>query len=281
MDRSPATPGAAGDRLRTRGRLVRRDPLLERLSAAPDGGVVLLCAPAGSGKTALLRSWVDAVGWECVAWVQVEREERDAQRFWLSVVGALSGAAGAAGLVERVSPSPAFRGDVVLDRLLSELESLDRPVVLVIDDLHELRSPEAEAWLELFVARLPPRLTLVLATREEPRLGLHRLRLSGALEELRDADLRFSLDDTHEMLGATGIRLTPAATALLHERRRAGPRGCGWRRSRWPDTPIPSGSSTSSRAVSAPWPATCWRRCSSASRRRCGASCSARRWWTG
>jgi LuxR family maltose regulon positive regulatory protein len=106
-----------------------------------------------------------------VAWVAVEREERDAQRFWLSVVGALSGAAGAAGLVDRVSPSPVFRGDVVLDRLLSELESPDRPIVLVIDDLHELRSPEAEAWLELFVARLPPRLTLVLATREEPRLG--------------------------------------------------------------------------------------------------------------
>jgi LuxR family maltose regulon positive regulatory protein len=212
-----------------------------------------------------------------VAWVAVEREERDAQRFWLSVVGALSGAAGAAWLVDRVSPSPVFRGDVVLDRLLSELESLDRPIVLVIDDLHELRSPEAEAWLELFVARLPPRLTLVLATREEPRLGLHRLRLSGALEELRDADLRFSLDDTHEMLEAAEIRLTPAATALLHERTEGWAAGLRLAAISMAGHPDPERFvdefSGSERTVAA----TCWRRCSSASRRRCGPSCSARR----
>ena len=148
----------------------------------------------------------------------VERGERDAQRFWLSVVEALSGAVGGAGLVERVSPSPAFQGEMVVERLLSELRSLDEPVVLVIDDLHELCSADAEAWLERFVARLPPRLTLVLATREEPRLGLHRLRLAGDLHELRDADLRFTLDEARELLEASGVELTAEGLGLLHER---------------------------------------------------------------
>ncbi len=90
--------------------------------------------------------------------------------------------------------------------------------MLVIDDLHELCSADAEAWLERFVARLPPRLTLVLATREEPRLGLHRLRLAGDLHELRDADLRFTLDEARELLEASGVELSAEGLGLLHER---------------------------------------------------------------
>jgi LuxR family transcriptional regulator, maltose regulon positive regulatory protein len=218
MDRPPPARGAPSDRLGAARRLVRRDPLLERLSAAVPGGVAMVCAPAGSGKTALLASWAEAVGWERVAWVGVERGERDAQRFWLSVVEALSGAVGGARLVERVSPSPAFRGDVVVERLLSELRSLDEPVVLAIDDLHELCSAEAEEWLERFIARRPPGLTVVLATREEPRLGLHRLRLAGEVSELRGSDLRFSLDEARALLETAGIHLSAGGLALLHER---------------------------------------------------------------
>jgi len=217
MDRPPPARGAGPDRRAGERRLVRRDPLLHLLSDTGPG-VVVVCAPAGSGKTALLRSWADAVGGGRVAWVAVERGERDAQRFWLSVVEALSGAVGGAGLVERVSPSPAFQGQMVVERLLSELRSLDEPVVLVIDDLHELCSADAEAWLERFVAGLPPRLTLVLGTREEPRLGLHRLRLAGELHELRDADLRFTLDEARELLKASGVELSAEGLGLLHER---------------------------------------------------------------
>ena len=123
-------------------------------SAGP-GEVVLLCAPAGSGKTALLRSWVESDELAGpVAWVSVERGERDAQRFWLSVVDALAGAA-RSGLVERVGATPAFAGEAVVERLLSDLRALERPVVLVIDDLHELRSAEALRLLERFLAALP------------------------------------------------------------------------------------------------------------------------------
>ena len=133
-------------------------------------------APAGSGgKTVLLRSWVESTGLaDRVAWISVERGERDAQGFWLSVIDAL---AGADDLVERVAATPAFGGEAVVERLLSDLWSLDRPVVLLIDDLHELRSTEALRLLEVFLAGLPPQLRVVLATREDP--GLHRMRLPG------------------------------------------------------------------------------------------------------
>ena len=98
MDPPPPTRQATLERLPAQQGLVRREALLERLSAAPPGGVVLLCAPPGSGKSALLRSWVEAEGLgERVAWVSVERGEQDAQRFWLSVIDAFAGVATATG----------------------------------------------------------------------------------------------------------------------------------------------------------------------------------------
>jgi LuxR family maltose regulon positive regulatory protein len=121
--------------------LVQRAALFERLSGADAGGVVLLCAPAGSGKTVLLRSWIEATGLaDRMGWVSVERGEQDAQRFWRSVIDAL---AGAVDTVQPIDPAPTFQGEAVLEQLLADLGSLEQPVVLVIDDLHELRSVDA------------------------------------------------------------------------------------------------------------------------------------------
>jgi LuxR family maltose regulon positive regulatory protein len=203
----------------TRPGIVHRKRLLELLSSAPSGCVVLVSAPAGSGKTELLRSWVEAedLG-ERAARVGVDRGERDAQHFWLAVIHALADATRREGLIERVQPAPDFRGETVVERLLTDLDSLSEPLVLVIDDLHELDSAEALAWLDLFLARPPDRLRLVLASREEPRLGLHRLRLAGRLTEVRDLELRFSLAEARELLETSGIELPEEALVLLHER---------------------------------------------------------------
>ena len=184
---------------------------------------MLVCAPAGSGKTVLLLSWAAETD-EAVAWVTVERGERDAQRFWLHVIDALADAAGDE-VIERVSPAPGFAGAVVVERLVAQLESLEQPVQLVIDDLHELRSEDALAWLQMLVARRPARVRILLATREEPTLGLHRLRVAGRLTELRSPDLHFSLDETRALLDASGITLSDSGLASLHERTEGWPAG--------------------------------------------------------
>ena len=192
--------------------------LFERLSALAAGGVALVCGPAGSGKTVLLRSWLDAEGLaDRAAWVSVERGERDEQRFWLSVIDELARVSGD-GWVERVSPTPRFRGERVVERLATELRSLEEPAVLVIDDLHELRSGEALRLLDLFLSRMPSELRVVLSTREEPRLGLHRLRLAGELIEIRGPDLGFSFEEARELLEASGVALSATGSLLLHER---------------------------------------------------------------
>ncbi len=197
--------------------VVVRQELFRALSGG--AGITVLSAPAGSGKTVLLRTWVEGTGLrDCAAWVSVEPEERDAQRFWLAVVRELRSAIGADAFVEKLEPAPEFDGDEVVERLASELGSLERPVVLVVDDLHELRAPDALRQLGLLLARRPALLRVVLATRHDPRLGLHRLRLSGELTEIRAADLRFSLEETRQLLAGSGIALSNGALALLHAR---------------------------------------------------------------
>ena len=89
---------------------------------------------------------------------------------------------------------------------------------LVIDDLHELTSPEALAQLTRLLTNLPPQVHAILATRHDVRLGLHQLRLAGELAEIRGADLRFSERETRELLDASGIALSAAGAALLHQR---------------------------------------------------------------
>src|SRR6478609_4885981 len=114
---------------------VPRTALFERLSAGFADGVTLVSAPAGSGKTVLLRSWIEATRLGSrTAWVSVDRDERDAQRFWLSVVEALRGAAGMEGPIEDVGPAPGFDGEAVVQRIIAGARSLHETVLLVIDD---------------------------------------------------------------------------------------------------------------------------------------------------
>jgi LuxR family maltose regulon positive regulatory protein len=181
--------------------------------------VSVLSAPAGSGKTFLLRSWIGDAGLvERAAWVAVQGGERDPQRFWVSVADALRDTAPGSALVRGLTAAPDLDGWAVVERLLKDLVSLEDRVWLVIDDLHELRTAEALRQLELLVMRAPPELRFVLAARHDLRLGLHRLRLEGELTEIRAADLRFTAEEARALLEAAGVALSDSVLAVLHER---------------------------------------------------------------
>jgi LuxR family maltose regulon positive regulatory protein len=200
-----------------RGAIVFRRGPFARLGAA--ARVTQISAPAGSGKTLLLRSWIDEAGLVGrAAWVSVPGGEGDPQRFWISVADALRGTTTGATLVRAVTAAPDLDGWAVVKRLLEDLGPVPDRIWLVIDDLHELASEEALRQLELLVMNGPAELRVVLATRREVRLGLHRLRLEGELTEIRAADLRFTLDEARALLAAAGVVLPDSALALLHER---------------------------------------------------------------
>jgi LuxR family maltose regulon positive regulatory protein len=181
--------------------------------------VTEVSAPAGSGKTVLLRSWIreaDLAG--CTAWVSVRPEERDAQRFWIAVADALRGTAAASALVRPLTAAPGQDGWAIVEQLVADLGSLEERVCLVVDDVHELASAKALRQLELLLMRGPPELRFVLATRHDLRLGLHRLRLEGELTEIRAADLRFTPDEARALFEAAGVQLTDSALECLHAR---------------------------------------------------------------
>jgi LuxR family maltose regulon positive regulatory protein len=115
--------------------------------------------------------------------------------------------------------TPEFNAQAMADKVLAELAEARGDITLAIDDLHELTSPEALGQLTRLLTKLPPRTHAVLTSRRDvPRLRLHRLRLAGELTEIRAADLRFSERETRELLEASGIALSAAGAALLHQR---------------------------------------------------------------
>ena len=208
-DVPPAPPISGG--------VVSRSALVGRLADAER--VAVLSAPAGSGKTVLMRSWVGEAGLVSRAgWVSVDSEQRDPQGFWISVADALRGTAAGSGLVRPLTAAPVLDGWAVVERLLTDLAALDDRLWLVIDDVHLLGSGEVLAQLELLVLRAPPELRFVIATRRDLRLGLHRLRVEGELTEIRAADLRFSLAEARALFAATGAQMPEETLARLHGR---------------------------------------------------------------
>jgi LuxR family transcriptional regulator, maltose regulon positive regulatory protein len=200
-----------------RGRVIVRRELFERLNRA--GRVTEVSGPAGSGKSVLLRSWIDeAAPAGQAAQVSVQEGDHDPGRFWTSVAEALRSTAGGSALVQTETTAPDLDGWSAVDRLLADLSSLRDRIWLVIDDVHALGSAEALQQLGLMLTHAPGGLRFVLASRPDLRLGLHRLRLEGELTEIRAASLRFSLDEARALLEAAGVRLSESALASLHQR---------------------------------------------------------------
>ena len=201
---------------------VPRPRLLDQLDEGLARSLILVCAPAGSGKTALLADWVGRGG-RPVGWLSLDAGDNDPARFWRNAVAALDTAR--PGIAERVGPMlgppapPSSEG--LVTALVNELagQLADDEVLLVLDDYHLIDSPPVHASLTFLLEHLPPGLHVVLASRADPPLPLARLRARGQLAELRAADLRFTAEEAAALLlEAAGPGLPEAAVAALEAR---------------------------------------------------------------
>ena len=201
---------------------VPRPRLARALDEGLARGLVLVCAPAGSGKTALLADWARS-GDRAVAWLSLDAGDNDPVRFWRHAVAALDRARpGISGQVSAFLSPPAPRSfEGLVTALINELAA--RPdqagTVLVLDDYQLLDAAQVHASVEFLVGQRPPGLGVVLTSRSDPPLPLARLRANGQLAELRAADLRFTDQEAAALLhAAVGDDLPGEAAAALAAR---------------------------------------------------------------
>jgi LuxR family transcriptional regulator, maltose regulon positive regulatory protein len=201
---------------------VPRPRLVEALGEGLARGRVLVCAPAGFGKTALLADWARGGG-RPVAWLGLDGGDNDPARFWRYAVAALDRAR--PGLAERVGPllgpPPPRSFEGLVTGLINELAVQPGPdeVLLVLDDYHLIDSGPVHESVAFLLENLPPGLHLVVSSRADPPLPLPRLRARGQLAELRGAELRFTTEEAAALLGAAaGPGLPGTAVAALTAR---------------------------------------------------------------
>ena len=205
----PVLPAKLRPRI-TEGHYIHRARLLELVDDLAAAPLILVVAPAGTGKTSLLSDWAKRTR-TLTAWLALDETDSDPAQFWFGVIAALEavapGCAGQSqGLLRRRDGAM-----MAVARLLFELEAISGPdVVLIIDDLQLVDDDKTIARsLAQFVQHLPAWLHVVLLSRRQSRLPLGRLRARGQLGELSYAELRFSHDEAIELAS----RLLPSMPA--------------------------------------------------------------------
>ena len=200
--------------------MVSRGELVGRLAGAGDCKLVLVCAPAGWGKTSVLSQWHSAEP-GVLAWVSLDPGDDDRVRFWSYVIGAVRTVAPEVGeaALAALPNAPGDLAGAVLPSLLNELAAAGRRLVLVLDDYHCVREESIHASVAFLLRHLPPNVQLAIATRADPPLLLGSLRAAGEVLEIRAAQLRFSDAEARALLNDfLALDLEPAEVALLRER---------------------------------------------------------------
>ncbi|MFJ8622697.1 LuxR C-terminal-related transcriptional regulator [Kitasatospora sp. NPDC093550] len=198
---------------------VRRERLVERLAEGLGTSLLFVSGPAGAGKTLLVADWLTTTRPAgSTVWLTVEREDNAPGVFWTYLLEAVRHHGVA--LPDDIGvPARAQEVDhSLLARLAAHLSRLDEPVVLVLDEFEQVTSPEVASDLHFLLGHAGPGLRLVLISRTEPLLPIHRYRASGGVTEVRAADLAFRPEEAADLLHRHGLDLPAGSSRTLVER---------------------------------------------------------------
>ena len=199
--------------------LVTRLGLRDRLTAGAGQRLTVVVGSAGAGKSVLLSSWVAARPSGATSWLSCDEADSNPVRFWTGFVEASQGVSPGFGAdaADLLAMDSVMSADVTAS-IANDAAKLPAGSAIVVDDFHNAAPAVAGNMTDL-VERWPAQnAQLVLASRVDPPLRLHRLRMSGELCELRDRDLYFTLAESSDLLAGFGVALAPEEQALLHQR---------------------------------------------------------------
>jgi len=199
--------------------LVTRSAVQDQLTAGAGKRLTVVVGSAGAGKSVLLSSWAAARPADTTSWLSCDNADTDPVRFWTGFIQAPQGLAPWFGTdaADLLTMDGVMSADVTAS-IANDAARLPLGSAIVVDDFHTAAAGVRGAMTDL-VERWPAETTqLVLASRIDPPVRLHRLRMSGELCELRDRDLHFSLAESGSLLANFGVEVAAADLALLHQR---------------------------------------------------------------
>ncbi|HXG27907.1 MAG TPA: hypothetical protein VNJ47_03555, partial [Nevskiales bacterium] len=204
--------------------LVARPRLLDKLNSGLRSRLILLSTPPGFGKTTLLIQWMDSLRAQpgdavAVAWLALDEGDNDPARFFAYLSAAVESLCPGS-ISAGQPPSLATPGhELIMIELINVMAASAGQRLLVLDDYHVLHTPALHQAVAFLIEHMPPTLHLVISTRADAPLPLARWRARRELTELREADLRFREEETHEFLTAImGIEITAQDAATLQQR---------------------------------------------------------------
>jgi LuxR family maltose regulon positive regulatory protein len=208
-----------------RPRIVPRARLLEQLTLESGTALVLVCAPAGYGKSTLLAEWSQALLQKevAVAWYALDPSDNDPIPFGSYLVASLAQSLGSTPELAHASQllrsSPEMDWQRILPTIINAVVSIDRDCVLILDDYHLISTPAIHSGVAFLLEHLPANMHVVIGSRSDPPLSLARLRARRQLLELRAAALRFTATEATAFLNdVMRLELAPEMIELLKER---------------------------------------------------------------
>ena len=204
--------------------LVQRPRLVQHLESGYKNGkrVTLVSAPAGFGKTTVIREWItDKVLEKPFGWLSLDDGDNDPVRFLTYLVSAIQkvdSSLGQSVLTSLNSPQIPSLMELV-ETLINEISFDAEPFLLVLDDYHLIKKVEVHSILQLLLKHQPDALHLIVITREDPPFALPRMRVEGQITEIRERDLRFTLEEAQAFLIKTmGLEISAQDVGKLEER---------------------------------------------------------------
>ncbi|HEY6317626.1 MAG TPA: LuxR C-terminal-related transcriptional regulator [Acidimicrobiia bacterium] len=182
-------------------RAVTRPRLIKQLDDSDWRVTVVTGAPA-SGKTLAVAQWYRSLGGIDREWVTLSERDDQPGPFCLLLAAAANRARpGTCDRSEQLAARSTPDRRLVLDQLLEDLAESDEPIVLVFDDVHQIRDPAIWAELVTFLEALPDHVRVVLTSRTDPPIPRSAWKARLVLAEVRQRDLDFTLAETELLLG--------------------------------------------------------------------------------